>query len=64
MGPVHYTDFSKLTFERALDRLAGGLPIELSEELRKLLEAGELHDAAKIIAAVQKHAAQESPDVD
>lgn len=64
MASVHYTDFSRITFERAMDRLARAVSLELLSELRELLDAGQLHDPAKIIAAVRRRSGQECTDAD
>ena len=60
MAPVHYTDFSEKTFERALEGLGEGVPPELLAVLGELLTQGQIHDVARIVAAVRKQVAQGS----
>jgi hypothetical protein len=50
---VHYTDLAQRTFDRALIHLDGVVAGPLLDELKRLLESGELHNPDLIIAAVR-----------
>ena len=64
MTPVHYTDLSQVTFERALEHVGKGVSPQLLAELTNLLAQGKLHDPASIIAAVRRQVAQGSSSAD